>query len=132
MERAMKNIFNKIGTEKPPEDFTALVMKKIETENPYAHSSAIPKNNYWILMPYLIAVLIVIPFIIPTINWIINIDWSFISADISVILEWIGRIADYFTGITISSQTMIAFVACSVLLIILSIEVFTQNRRILN
>lgn len=128
----MKNLFNKIGTEKPPEDFTALVMKKVDAENPYAHSSAIAKNNYWVLLPYLIAMLIVIPFITPTINWIINIDWSFFLNDISVIREWIGRLADSFTGITISTQTIIASVACSVLLIILSIEVFTQNRRILN
>ena len=128
----MKILFSKIGIEKPSKDFTSQVMNKIEAKNPYANTQAVPKNNYWILMPYLIAVLIVIPFIIPTINWIINIDWSFISNDISVIREWIGRSADYFTGITISSQTIIASVVCLVFMIILSIEAFTQSRRILH
>ena len=131
-EKYMKILFNKMGAEKPSEDFTSLIMSKIEAENPYTLSNAIPKYNYWFLLPYLIALLVAVPFIIPTINWIINIDWSFLSLDISVIREWIGSFADSFTGITISTQTLIVSLACAVLLIILSIEMFVQNRRILN
>ena len=131
-EKNMKLLFNKMGAEKPSEDFTSLIMSKIEAENPYALSNAIPKYNYWFLLPYLITLLIAIPFIVPTINWIINIDWNFISLDISVIREWIGSFADSFAGITISMQTIIISLACTVLLIILSIEMFVKNRRIFN
>jgi hypothetical protein len=132
MENDMKILFRKIGVEKPSEDFTAQVMTKIEAEKPSAYSQAVTKNNYWILIPYFIAVLIVIPFIIPAINWIINIDWSFVSTDISLLREWFGRIADYLTGITITSQTIVTSVVCLVFMIILSIEAFTQSRRVLN
>ena len=131
-EKNLKILFNKMGGEKPSEDFTSLIMSKIEAENPYALSNAIPKYNYWFLLPYLITLLIAIPFIVPTINWIINTDWNFISLDISVIREWVGSFADSFAGITISMQTIIISLACTVLLIILSIEMFVQNRRIFN
>jgi len=131
-EKNLKILFNKMGGEKPSEDFTSLIMSKIEAENPYALSNAIPKYNYWFLLPYLITLLIAIPFIVPTINWIINTDWNFISLDISVIREWVGSFADSFAGITISMQTIIISLACTVLLIILSIEMFVQKRRIFN
>ena len=132
IDKEMKAVFQKIGTETPPEDFTKLVMNKIEVNNPYTLSHTMPKSNYWSLIPYLIAMIIAIPFIVPTINWIINIDWSFILKDIGTILEWIGSFSDRFSGITISGNTIIISLACSVLIILLSIEIYVQNRRILN
>ena len=129
-KKNMKALFNKMGIEKPSEDFTVLIMRKIEAKNHYAQSIAIPKNSYWFLLPYVITLLIAVPFIIPTINWIINIDWSFIAFDISVLREWVGSIVDSFTGITISAQTIIISLACTILLIIFSIEMFIQSRRI--
>ena len=129
MEKDFKILFEKIGTEKPPEDFTAVVMRKIEAKNHFSLSHSLPKNSYWFLLPYLIALLMIVPFIVPTINWIINIDWSFISFDISFIPEWIERFKDSFTGITFSTQTIIISLASTVLLIISSIEIFAQSRR---
>ncbi len=129
MEKEMKILFSKIGTEKAPEDFTALVMNKIEAKKPYSLSLQMTKNSYWFLLPYLIAMLITLPFIIPTINWVINIDWSFISFDISFVREWIGSLRDSFSGITIPTHAIIISLVCSVILLIFSIEVLTQSRR---
>ncbi len=131
-EESMRVLFQRIGTETPSEDFTEMVMNKIKARSLYNLSHDLPKSNYWFLMPYLIAMLIIIPFIVPTINWIINIDWNFILNDIAVIREWFGSFLDKFSGISISNYTMILSLAFSVLLILLSIELFAHHRRILN
>jgi hypothetical protein len=129
MDKDLKILFDKLGTEKLHEDFTTLVMRKIEANNPYSLSRSLPKSNYWFLLPYLVAVILIVPFIIPTINWIINIDWRFISFDISFLREWFGRLADSFASITLSTPVIIMSLACSVLLIISIIQILTQSHR---
>jgi hypothetical protein len=129
MEKDIKILFDKIGTEKPSKDFTELIMRKIEAENPYFLS--LPKNesSYWFLLTYAIAMALVIPFVAATIKWIINIDWSFLYFDISVIREWIGSFSDFFTGIAISPQMVIISISCSVLLTILTLELLVETHR---
>lgn len=129
MEKDFKLLFGKIGNVKAPEDFTNVVMKKIKAENQYARAHALQKSSYWSLLPYLIAMILVIPFVIPTINWIINIDWSFISFDISMIREWIERLADNFAAVTFTSQAIIISLIFVVMLAILAIEISGINQK---
>ncbi len=129
MEKDFKILFDKIGVEKAPEDFTTVVMRKIVTENSFSLSHALPKRSYWSLVPYLAALIIVIPFVVPAVNWIINIDWSFIAFDTSIIREWFEQLADNFAGITFSTHAIIISLAFTVLLVTLAIEVTHINMR---
>jgi hypothetical protein len=129
MEKYFKSLFDKIGAEKAPEDFTTMVMRKIEAENSFSLSHALPRKSYWSLIPYLVALILVVPFIVPSINWIINIDWSFIAFDISIVGKWIEQLKENFTGITFSTQAIIISLAFTVLLIALAVEVSYINLR---
>jgi hypothetical protein len=128
-DKDFKILFEKMGTEKTPEDFTSKAMRKIEAESSYALSKILPKDSYWFLLPYLIALILVTPFIVPTINWIINIDWSFVSFDISFLHEGFERFADSIAGIALTTQSILIALVFAVLLIIISIEIFTQSHR---
>lgn len=129
MEKDFKILFDKIVAEKAPENFTTMVMRKIEAENSFSLSHAIPKRSYWSLIPYMVALIIIIPFVVPSINWIINIDWSFIAFDPSVLRVWIVQLTDNFEGITFSTQAIIISLAFTALLITLAVEVSYINRR---
>lgn len=129
MNKDIKILFDKLGLEKPSYGFTSEVMKRITAENPLLVTQRRVGINYSIFLPYLVAVVLIIPFLKASLNWIININWDFISFDLTPIREWFGSLVATFTEIAITPQTILMAVVCLTLSAVIAYELFMLTRR---
>ena len=129
MNKDIKILFDKVGLEKPSDSFTSELMKRITSQNPLPVTMRKLHINYWVLLPYLVAILLIIPFLKASLNWIININWDFISFDLNPIREWFGSLIATFTEITITPQTILMTAVCLALSAVIAYELFMLTRR---
>lgn len=126
MEKKMKQLFNKIGLEQASEDFTILVMNKIEPGIVKVTSVKSIFKKYNFLIGYLVAFLLVVPFIIPAVVYLSGLRIRFF--DINIIREWFNSFLDFISIDSFSTSIFIS-IACSIIIALFALGVFNELRR---
>ena len=121
-DKFLKKMIKKVDIEKPSKDFTDNIMKKIhqETVVESVESQSVLSLKYWVMIAIGLIFVITLLF---------GYDWSFIRNIFSeikietinfptIILEYVNSVKGIFSGIEISSITVVVILSVAILIFV--------------
>ncbi|MFO7657699.1 MAG: hypothetical protein R6W78_11580 [Bacteroidales bacterium] len=102
MDGEIKNLFEKIGLEQAPEDFTLRVMNKIEHGFVKAPVKMSIWRSYRFLAGYIIAFIIIAPLTVPAVRYLSSLRVRPVNLDFSFIYEWFDTISEIIASGTLT------------------------------